>query len=114
MSDTRRRGGRSAQHEEEPQQQQLPPLPPPLIVEHMLLMQTQAVQAIGQTMATMQQVENDLNIRYYPCCPSGSATGTIVSPIGEGNLRLSVQVNLVVVLTTELDHALDEQSRARE
>jgi hypothetical protein len=37
----------------------------------------------------------------------------IVSPIGEDNPRLSSTVNLAVVLNTELDHALDELSRAR-
>jgi hypothetical protein len=37
----------------------------------------------------------------------------IVSLVGEGNPRLSSTVNLAVVLNTELDHALDELSRAR-
>jgi hypothetical protein len=37
----------------------------------------------------------------------------IVSPVGEGNPRLNSTVNLVVVLNTKLDHALDERSRAR-
>jgi hypothetical protein len=59
MSDNRRRGGRHAQQEqaapqEEAPQQQLPP-PPPMTIEQMFLMQTQAVQAIGQTWATIQQ-----------------------------------------------------------
>jgi hypothetical protein len=60
MSENRRRGGRraqqeqAAQQEEVPQQQQLPPLPP-MSIEQMFLMQTQAVQAIGQTLATIQQ-----------------------------------------------------------
>jgi hypothetical protein len=59
MSDNRRRGGRGAQQEQqalqdEAPQQQLPP-PPPMTIEQMFLMQTQAVQAIGQTLATMQQ-----------------------------------------------------------
>jgi hypothetical protein len=55
MLDNRRRGGRRAQQEqaapqdEAPQQQQLPP-PPPITIEQMFLMQTQAVQAIGQTL----------------------------------------------------------------
>jgi hypothetical protein len=57
MSENRRRRGRRAQQEqaspqdEEPQQQ-LPP-PPPMTIEQMFLMQTQAVQAIGQTLAAM-------------------------------------------------------------
>jgi hypothetical protein len=37
----------------------------------------------------------------------------IVSPVGEDNPRLSSTVNLAVMLNTELDHALDELSRAR-
>jgi hypothetical protein len=37
----------------------------------------------------------------------------IVSPVGEGNPRLNNTVNLVVVLNIELDHTLDELSRAR-
>jgi hypothetical protein len=60
MSENRRRGGRRAQQEqaaqqdEVPQQHQLPP-PPPMSIEQMFLMQTQAVQAIGQTLAAIQQ-----------------------------------------------------------
>jgi hypothetical protein len=56
MSENRRRGARHAQpeqrapQEEAAQQQQLPP-PPPMTVEQMFMMQTQAVQAIGQTLA---------------------------------------------------------------
>jgi hypothetical protein len=37
----------------------------------------------------------------------------VVSPVGEDNPRLRSTVNLAVVLNTELDHALDELSRAR-
>jgi hypothetical protein len=37
----------------------------------------------------------------------------IVSPVGEGNPRLSSMVNLVAVLNTELDHALDELGKTR-
>jgi hypothetical protein len=59
MSDNRRRGGRRAQQEQaapqdEAPHQQLPP-PPPMTIEQMFLMQTQAVQAIGQTLAAIQQ-----------------------------------------------------------
>jgi hypothetical protein len=54
MSENRRRGGRRAQQDEVPQQQQLPP-PPLMSIEQMFLMQTQAVQAIGQTLAAIQQ-----------------------------------------------------------
>jgi hypothetical protein len=68
MLENRRRGGRRAQqeqaapHDEAPQQQQLPP-PPPMTIEQMFLMQTQAVQAIGQTLATIQQVQQQ---QYQP------------------------------------------------
>jgi hypothetical protein len=58
-------------------------------------------------------VTNGLNLKYYPHRPSGSTGGVIVSPVGEDNPRLSSTVNLAVVLNTELDHALDELSRAR-
>jgi hypothetical protein len=37
----------------------------------------------------------------------------IVSPVGEGNPKLNSIVNLVVVLNTELDHALNELGKAR-
>jgi hypothetical protein len=43
---------------------------------------------------------------------TGSTGGVIVSHVGEGNPRLSSMVNLVVVLNTELDHTLDELSKA--
>jgi hypothetical protein len=60
MSENRRRGGRRAQQEqaapqdEAPQQQQLPP-PPPMSIEQMFVMQARTVQAIGQTLAAIQQ-----------------------------------------------------------
>jgi hypothetical protein len=62
MSENMHRGARRAQPEQQApqedaaQQQQLPP-PPPMTIEQMFLMQTQAVQAIGQTLAAMQQVQ---------------------------------------------------------
>jgi hypothetical protein len=37
----------------------------------------------------------------------------VVSTVGEDNPRLSSTINLAAVLNTELDHALDELSRAR-
>jgi hypothetical protein len=43
----------------------------------------------------------------------GSTESVVVSPVGEANPRLSSTVNLVAVLNTELDHSLDELSRAR-
>jgi hypothetical protein len=60
ISENRRIGGRRAQQErpaqqdEAAQQQQLPP-PPLMTIEQMFLMQTQAIQAIGQTLAAIQQ-----------------------------------------------------------
>jgi hypothetical protein len=59
MLENRRRGrraqqGQAAPQDEVPQQQQLPP-PPPMSIEKMFMMQTQAVQAIGQTLAAIQQ-----------------------------------------------------------
>jgi hypothetical protein len=62
MSENRRIGARHAQpkqqapQKEAAQQEQLPP-PPTMTVEQMFMMQTQAVQAIGQTLAAMQQVQ---------------------------------------------------------
>jgi hypothetical protein len=58
-------------------------------------------------------VADGLNLKYYPRRPSGSTGGVIVSPVGEDNSRLSSTVNLAAVLNTELDHVLDELSRAR-
>jgi hypothetical protein len=58
----RHRGARRAQPEQQaPQEEAAPqqhlPLPPPMTIEKMFLKQTQAVQAIGQTLAVMQQVQ---------------------------------------------------------
>jgi DNA-binding phage protein len=58
-------------------------------------------------------VADDLDLMYYPYRSTGSTRGVIVSPVGEGNPRLSSMVNLVTVLNTELDHALDELGKAR-
>jgi hypothetical protein len=62
MSKNMRRGARCAQPEQQaPQEEAAPqhhlPLPPPMTIEQMFLMQTQAVQAIGQTLAAMQQLQ---------------------------------------------------------
>jgi hypothetical protein len=59
MSENRRKGGRRAQQEQaapqdEALQPQLPPSPP-MTIEQMFLIQTQVVQAIGQTLAAIQQ-----------------------------------------------------------
>jgi hypothetical protein len=37
----------------------------------------------------------------------------IVSPVGEGNHKLSSMVNMAAVLNTELDHALDELGKVQ-
>jgi hypothetical protein len=58
-------------------------------------------------------VADGLNLKYYPHRPSGITVGVVVSPIGADNPRLSSTVNLAAVLNTELDHALNELSRAR-
>jgi hypothetical protein len=54
-----------------------------------------------------------LDLRYYPHRPSDNTGGVVVSPVGEDNPRLSSTINLATVLNTELDHTLDELSRAR-
>jgi hypothetical protein len=58
-------------------------------------------------------VADGLDLKYYPRRSVGSTGGVIVSPVGEGNSRLSSMVNLVAVLNTELDHALNELGKAR-
>jgi hypothetical protein len=76
-------------------------------------MQDAARRALSHYCSVLDGVANGLGLKYYPRRPSGSTGGVIVSPVGEDNPRLSSTVNLVVVLNTELDHALDELSRAR-
>jgi hypothetical protein len=76
-------------------------------------MQDAAQRALSHYCSVLGGVANGLNLKYYPRCPSGSIGGVVVSPVGEDNPRLSSTVNLAVVLNTELDHALDELSRAR-
>jgi hypothetical protein len=57
-------------------------------------------------------VADVLNLKYYPHRLTGSTRGVVVSPVGDDNPRLSSTINLVVVLNTELDHTLNELSRA--
>jgi hypothetical protein len=72
MSENRRRGGRHvqperpAQQDEAPQQQQLSP-PPSMSIEQMFMMQTQAVQDIGQTLAAIQQQQPPPQPRCLRC-----------------------------------------------
>jgi hypothetical protein len=76
-------------------------------------MQDAARRALSHYCSVLGGVADGLNLKYYPRRPSGSTGGMVVSPVGEDNTRLSITVNLAAVLNTELDHALDEQSRAR-
>jgi hypothetical protein len=76
-------------------------------------MQDAARRALSHYCSVLGGVADGLNLRYYPRRPSGSTGGVVVSPVGEDNPRLSITVNLAVVLNTDLDHALDELSRAR-
>jgi hypothetical protein len=76
-------------------------------------MQDVARRALSHYCSVFGGVVDGLNLRYYPCRPSGGIGGVVVSPVGEDNPRLSSTVNLAAVLNTELDHALDELSRAR-
>jgi hypothetical protein len=76
-------------------------------------MQDAARRALSQYFSLLSGVANDLDPKYYPRRSTDSAGGVIVSPVGEGNPRLNIIVNLVVVLNTELDHALDELGKVR-
>jgi hypothetical protein len=76
-------------------------------------MQDAARRAFSHYCSVLGGVADGLNLKYYPRRPSGSTGGMIVSLVGEDNPRLSSTVNLAAVLNTELDHALDELSRAR-
>jgi hypothetical protein len=76
-------------------------------------MQDAARRALSQYCSLFGGVADGLNLRYYPRRPTGSTESLVVSPVGEDNPRLSSTVNLVAVLNTELDHSLDELSRAR-
>jgi hypothetical protein len=61
----------------------------------------------------VQRVSDGLDLKYYPRRSTGSVGGVIVSPVGEGNPRLSSMVNLATVLNTELYHTLDELGKVR-
>jgi hypothetical protein len=76
-------------------------------------MQDAARRALSHYCSVLGGVADGLDLKYYPRRPSGSTGGVIVSLVGEDNPRLSSTVNLTAVLNTELDHALDELSRAR-
>ena len=76
-------------------------------------MQDAARRALSQYCSLFSGVADGLDLKYYPRRSTGSAGGVIVSPVGEGNPRLSCMVNLVIVLNTELDHALDELGKVQ-
>ena len=76
-------------------------------------MQDAARRALSQYCLLFSVVANSLDLKYYPHRSTDSVRGVIVSPVGEGNPRLSSMVNLVIMLNTELDHALDELFKAR-
>jgi hypothetical protein len=77
------------------------------------VMQDVARRALPQYCPLFSGVADDLDLKYYPRCSTSSAIDVIVSPVGEGNPRLNSMVNLVTMLKTELDHALDELGKAR-
>jgi hypothetical protein len=76
-------------------------------------MQDVARCALSHYCLVLGGVVDGLNMRYYPRRLSSSTRDVVVSLVGEDNPRLSSTVNLAVVLNTELDHDLDELSRAR-
>jgi hypothetical protein len=76
-------------------------------------MQDAARQALSQYCSLFSGVADGLDLKYYPCRSTNSAGGVIVSPVDEGNPRLSSMVNLAAVLNTKLDHALDEFGKVR-
>jgi hypothetical protein len=76
-------------------------------------MQDAARRALSQYCSLFSGVADGLDLKYYPRRSTGSAGGVIVSLVGEGNPRLNNMVNLVAVLNTELDHALDELGKVR-
>jgi hypothetical protein len=76
-------------------------------------MQDAARQALSQYCSLFSGVADGLDLKYYPRRSTGSTGGVIVSPVGEGNPRLSSMVNLATVLNTELDHALDKLGKVR-
>jgi hypothetical protein len=76
-------------------------------------MQDAARRALSQYCSLFSRVADGLDLKYYPRRSTGSAGGVIALPVGEGNPRLNSMVNLITVLNTELDHALDELGKVR-
>jgi hypothetical protein len=69
--------------------------------------------ALSQYCSLFSGVADGLDLKYYPRRSTASAGGVIASLVGEGNPRLNSMLNVVVVLNTELDHALDELDKVR-
>jgi hypothetical protein len=76
-------------------------------------MQDVARCALSQYYSLFSEFADGLDLKYYPRRSTGSTRCVIVSPVGEGNPRLSSMVNLVTVLNNELGHALDELGKVR-
>jgi hypothetical protein len=76
-------------------------------------MQDDAQHALSQDCSLFSGVDDDLDLKYYPRRLIDSAGSVIVSLVGEGNPRLNNTINLVVVLNTKLDHALDELGKVQ-
>jgi hypothetical protein len=76
-------------------------------------MQDAARRALSKYCSLFSGVTDSLDLKYCPHHSIGSAGGVIVSSVGEGNPKLNNIVNLVVMLNTELDHALDELGKVR-
>jgi hypothetical protein len=76
-------------------------------------MQDAARHALSKYCSLFSGVADSLDLKYHPHRSTDSARGVIVSPVGEGNPRLSSMVNLAAVLNTELDNALDEFGKVR-
>jgi hypothetical protein len=76
-------------------------------------MQDAARRALSQYCLLFSGVADGLDLKYYPYSSTGSAVGVIASPVGEGNPRLNIMVNLAVVINIELEHALDELGKVR-
>jgi hypothetical protein len=76
-------------------------------------MQDAARRALSQYCSLFSGVADGLDLKYYPRRSTDNVGGVIASPVGEGNPRLNIMVNLAVVLNTELDHALDELGKVR-
>jgi hypothetical protein len=75
-------------------------------------MQDAARRALPQHCSLFSRLVDGLDLKYYPHHSTGSTGSVIVSPVGEGNPRLSSMVSLVTVLNTKLDHTLDELGKA--